>query len=50
MSNYELNEIPIINETFSFQNDNANNRVICCSLGEIKILNCNPNILEEVLR
>ena len=46
---YELNEMPLISKTYSYQNDKANNRVICSSSGEIKILNCDPEILEEVL-
>lgn len=46
---YQLNEIPLVNKMYSYQNDKTNDRVICSSLGEIKILNCNPQILEEVL-
>lgn len=46
---YKLDEVPFISESYGYQNDKANNRVICSSSGEIKILNCDPNILEEVL-
>ncbi|RRD40892.1 hypothetical protein EII29_00110 [Leptotrichia sp. OH3620_COT-345] len=46
---YKLNEIPFISELYGYQNDKINNRVICSSSGQIKILNCNPDILEEVL-
>lgn len=46
---YKLDETPFISELYSYQNDKINNRVICTSLGEIKILNCEPDVLEEVL-
>ncbi|MCL2188213.1 MAG: YcaO-like family protein [Defluviitaleaceae bacterium] len=46
---YQLSEIPLVNKTYSYQNDKVNDRVICSSLGEVKVLNCDPQILEEVL-
>lgn len=46
---YKLDEIPVISELYSYKNDKINNRVICSSLGETKILNCDPDVLEEVL-
>ena len=47
--NYQINEIPLVSESYSHQNDETNSRVICSSSGEIKILNCDPVVLEEVL-
>ncbi|MCL1936281.1 MAG: YcaO-like family protein [Defluviitaleaceae bacterium] len=45
---YELDEIPLINKICSYQYDSE--RVICSfSSSEIKIFNCDPNVLKEVL-
>lgn len=46
---YNGNEVPLINEFYSQLADYENNRVICSSEGQIKVLNCEPNILFEVL-
>lgn len=46
---YSLNEMPVVSRLYSYQNDAINSRVICYSLGQIKILNCEPDVLEEVL-
>ncbi|MBB4827134.1 thiazole/oxazole-forming peptide maturase SagD family component [Sporosarcina luteola] len=46
---YKLDETPFISEQYGYKNDEINNRVICSSSGQIKILNCEPSILEEVL-
>ena len=45
---YKTNEIPTIGYTYSYQVDKINNRVICSSLGEVKVLNCDPAILGHV--
>jgi hypothetical protein len=47
---YTLSEVPLISDAYSHKNDKANNRVICSSSGEIKILNCDPDVLNEVLQ
>lgn len=46
---YNLNNTPYISKLYSFNSDEENNRVICSVEGQIKILNCNPSILLEVL-
>ena len=45
---YMLEDIVIINPNYSQVRDNVAKRVICNSNGGIKILNCNPEILDEV--
>lgn len=47
--NYRFDEVPLVSKLYSYQNDKLNNRVICSSRREIKILNCDPELLEEVL-
>lgn len=45
---YDPYDIPLINELYNYRNDS--NRVISSfSSGEIKVFNCEPNLLEEVL-
>ena len=46
---YKLNDIPYISDLYGYQNDVKNNRVICSAAGQIKVLNCIPEILQEVL-
>jgi len=46
---YSLDDVAMINQNYSQVVDDKIERVICNSNGELKILNCNPNILEEVL-
>jgi len=46
---YELDEKPLVSKSYTYQNDEDNVRVICSALGQIKVLNCSPDILEEVL-
>ncbi|MCL1934768.1 MAG: YcaO-like family protein [Defluviitaleaceae bacterium] len=46
---YKEYEKPVVSNFYSYENDVVNNRVICSSLGQIKVLNCEPKILEEVL-
>lgn len=46
---YNLEEIPYISELYSYQNDEINQRVLCSADGQIKIINCSPKLLEEVL-
>lgn len=45
---YRPNDIAIINSNYSQVKDKKRGRVICTSNGEIKILNCDPNILSCV--
>lgn len=45
---YALEDIAIINSNYSQLKENKFERVICSSNGAIKILNCNPEILDEV--
>jgi len=46
---YSDKDIPKISNTYSFQNDFDNGRVLCTAQGNVKVLNCDPSILEEVL-
>lgn len=48
--NYALLDIPRINPNYASRCDFKANRVICSAAGQIKILNCDPAILTEVLQ
>lgn len=46
---YIGNEIPSISKFYTYRNDEINNRVVCSSLGHLKVLNCDPKVLEKFL-
>ena len=50
LMNYALLDIPRINPNYASRCDFKANRVICSAAGQIKILNCDPAILTEVLQ
>lgn len=47
---YSLEDIAIINPNYSQIKDNELKRIICNLNGNIKILNCNPKILDQVFK
>jgi len=46
---YQATDVPVIHDYCSYQNDLTRDRVICHAAGRLKILNCEPEVLEEVL-
>jgi len=46
---YYSNDVPWISQQYGFNIDEKTPRVICSAAGQIKVLNCDPDILEEVL-
>ena len=46
---YYSKDVPWISQQYAFNIDEKTPRVICSAAGQIKVLNCDPDILEEVL-